>query len=179
MLNRRQFLVCGAAATASATLAASPAEAAIHTRVERSVALHNTHTGESLKTVYWSAGHYEPGALRQINRILRDHYSGTIHQMDPRMIDLLFALQHRLGTKKPFEIVSGYRSPATNAMLAAMSDGVAQHSLHMEGKAVDIRLEGLSVRHLGRAARALRMGGVGQYPDSNFVHVDVGHVRYW
>lgn len=179
MLSRRQFLACGAAAAAAATLAATPAEAAIHTHFERSVSLYNTHTGETLRTIYWAGGHYQPGALRQINSILRDHYSGTIHQMDPRVIDLLCALQHRLGTKKEFQIISGYRSPATNAMLAAASDGVAQHSLHMEGKAVDIRLEGMSVRRLGRAARSLRLGGVGQYPESNFVHVDVGNVRYW
>ena len=117
--------------------------------------------------------------MRQLNRILRDHYSGDVHHMDPQVIDLLCALQHRLGTHKPFQVVSGYRSPATNAMLCAEFDGVAQHSLHMEGKAVDIRLEGTSVRHLGRAAKSLRLGGVGQYACSNFIHVDVGRVRYW
>ncbi|HIJ37544.1 MAG TPA: DUF882 domain-containing protein [Rhodospirillaceae bacterium] len=179
LLSRRQFLVFGAAATASAALTTSPAEAALHTRFERSVALHNTHTGESLKTVYWAGGRYQTQALREINHILRDHYSGTVHSMDPKVVDLLFALQHRLGTSKPFQIISGYRSPQTNAMLASMSDGVAQHSLHMEGKAVDLRLEGLSISRLARAARSLHLGGVGYYPESNFVHVDVGRVRYW
>ncbi len=179
MLNRRQFLVLGAAATAATTLMSQPADAAIRHRVERSIALHNIHTGESLKTVYWAEGRYHPSAMRQVNRILRDHYSGTVHAMDPHVIDLLCALQHRVGTHKPFQVISGYRSPQTNAWLASVSDGVAQHSLHMEGRAVDIRLEGLSVRRLGHAAKSLRAGGVGQYPDSDFVHVDVGRVRYW
>lgn len=178
MLSRRQFLVFGAAASAAA-FAARPAEAALRTKVERAVALHNIHTGESLKTTYWANGHYETGSLRQLNRILRDHYSGDVHTMDPQVIDLLCALQHRLGTKKPFQIISGYRSPQTNAMLAAEGDGVAQNSLHMFGKAIDIRMEGVSVRTLGRAAKSLKSGGVGQYPSSNFVHVDVGHIRYW
>jgi uncharacterized protein YcbK (DUF882 family) len=179
MLSRRQFLVFGAAASAAAALAPHPAEAALRTKVERAVALHNIHTGESLKVIYWANGHYQTGSLHQLNRILRDHYSGDVHTMDPQVIDLLCALQHRLGTHKPFEIISGYRSPQTNAMLAAETDGVAQNSLHMFGKAIDIRMEGISTRTLGRAAKSLKLGGVGQYPSSNFVHVDVGHVRYW
>ena len=179
MLSRRQFLVLGAAATVATTLVASPVEAALRNKVERSVSLHNLHTGESLRTVYWAEGRYQASALRQLNRLLRDHYSGDIRSMDPRVIDLLCALRHRFGGKQPFQIISGYRSPSTNAMLASTTDGVAQHSLHMEGKALDISLEGTSVRQLGRAARSLRMGGVGQYPGSNFVHVDVGQVRYW
>jgi len=168
----------GAALTAS-TLVTSPVQAAIRTRMERSVFLNNIHTGESLKTVYWHDGRYQPNAMRQINHILRDHYSGDVHQMDPQVADLLCVLHHRLGTHKPLQIVSGYRSPQTNAMLASMSDGVAAHSLHMEGKAVDIRIEGMHVRTIGRAAKSLRLGGVGQYPSSNFVHVDVGRVRTW
>ncbi len=137
------------------------------------------HTGESLKTVYWADGRYQSLAMRQLNHFLRDHYSGDVHSMDPHVIDILSQLQHRLGTHKPFVVVSGYRSPHTNAWLASMTDGVAQHSLHMEGKAVDISLEGVSVRHVGRAARSLRAGGVGQYPESGFVHVDCGRVRCW
>lgn len=178
MLNRRTFLAMGAAAAAT-TLFATPVQAALRTRMERSVFLHNIHTGESLRTVYWHDGSYQPGAMRLVNRILRDHYSGDVHPMDPQVVDLLCVLQHKIGAHKPFQIVSGYRSPQTNAMLASLSDGVASHSLHMEGKAVDIRLEGASVRTLGRAAKSLRMGGVGQYPSSNFVHVDVGRVRTW
>ncbi|MDR3440058.1 DUF882 domain-containing protein [Telmatospirillum sp.] len=179
MLSRRQFLAFGIAATATAALPLRPAEAALRTKVERSIFLHNIHTGESLKTVYWANGRYQSASLRQLNHILRDHYSGTIHTMDPHVIDLICALQHRLDARKPFLIVSGYRTPQTNAMLASESDGVAQHSLHMDGKAIDIRMEGVGVRSLGRAAKSLRAGGVGQYPQSDFVHVDIGRVRYW
>lgn len=178
MLSRRRFLALGAATAAISTVA-RPVEAAVRTRIERSIHLHNIHTGESLSTVYWHDGRYQPQAMRQLNYILRDHYSGDVHNMDPHVLDLLCALQHKLALRQPFQIVSGYRSAATNARLAANSDGVASHSLHMEGKAIDIRLEGMSVPHLGRAAKSLHMGGVGQYPASDFVHVDVGRVRYW
>ncbi|OIQ91049.1 peptidase M15 [mine drainage metagenome] len=178
MLSRRNFLALTAAASAS-TLIATPAQAALRTHMERIIHLHNIHTGESLRTVYWHDGRYRTSALRQLNHLLRDHYSGAVHVMDPHVIDVLAALQHRVAGNKPLQIVSGYRTPQTNAMLASLSDGVAQHSLHMEGKAVDIRVEGVSVHHLGRAAKSLHAGGVGQYPASNFVHVDVGRVRYW
>jgi len=167
------------AAGAAASMVGNPAEAAMHTRMERTIHLHNIHTGEDLRTVYWHDGRYQPTAMRQLNHLLRDHYSGAIHPMDPHVIDLISTLQHKIGSRKPLQIVSGYRSPATNAMLAANTDGVAQHSLHMEGKAIDIRLEGLPVHKLGRTAKGLRAGGVGIYPSSNFVHVDVGKVRYW
>ena len=178
VLSRRQFLIAGAA-TAAVGLVTNPVEAALRTKLERSIHLYNIHTGEFLRTVYWQDGRYQSSALRQINRLLRDHYSGTIHMIDPKVVDLLYVLQGKFGKNRPFQVVSGYRTPETNAMLAANSDGVATHSLHMEGKAVDIRLEGTSVRKLGRAAKHLRLGGVGQYPSSNFVHVDVGKVRSW
>jgi uncharacterized protein YcbK (DUF882 family) len=179
MLSRRRLLTFGAAAGATSLLPVSPVAAALHGRHERAVALHNIHTGETLKTVYWTDGRYQPAALKAVNHLLRDHYSGSVHSMDPRVVDLICALNHRLGAKKPFQVISGYRSPNTNAWLAARSDGVAQHSLHMEGKAIDIRLEGASISTLGKAARSLRAGGVGQYPESGFVHVDVGRVRHW
>jgi uncharacterized protein YcbK (DUF882 family) len=177
MISRRNFLALGAAATAT-TLISAKAHAAPNAHMERSIHLHNIHTGESVRTVYWHDGKYQPAALKQLNHILRDHYSGTTHTMDPHVIDVLSAIQHRLGPK-PLHIVSGYRSPETNAMLASLTDGVAQHSLHMEGKAVDIRVDGLTVRKLGKLAKSLHAGGVGMYPSSNFVHVDVGRVRYW
>jgi uncharacterized protein YcbK (DUF882 family) len=179
MLSRRRLLTFAAAAGAAPLLPFSPVEAALHGKAERLVALHNIHTGESLHTAYWVEGRYQPAALRAVNHLLRDHYSGSIHSMDPRVIDLICALQHRMASKRPFEVISGYRSPGTNAWLAARSDGVAQHSLHMEGKAIDIRLAGTSISNLGHAARSLRAGGVGQYPDSGFVHVDCGRVRHW
>ncbi len=145
---------------------------------ERSIFLYNAHTGESLKTTYWAGGHYQPDALHQINHILRDHYSGSVHRMDPKVIDLMQRL-HGLSPKKPFVVLSGYRTPDTNAMLAETTEGVAVHSQHIEGKAVDIVLEGVSLHHLAKAAKSLKMGGVGTYPASGFVHVDTGRVRYW
>ncbi len=131
----------------------------------------------SLKTVYWAEGHYEPGALQRLNHLLRDHYSNQVHRMDPKLIDLLCKLQSRYGGRHPLEVFSGYRSPETNAMLAMNSEGVAAHSLHMQGMAADIRLKDVGLRNLRHTARGLRLGGVGSY--HTFVHVDVGRVRYW
>jgi uncharacterized protein YcbK (DUF882 family) len=175
MLTRRQLLLAGGAVTAG--IASSPVEAAVASFHDRSIYLHNVHTGESLKTVYWSGGHYVPNALTRLNHLLRDHYSEQVHHMDPRLIDLLCKLQNKFGGHRPFEVFSAYRCPATNAMLAMNGEGVAAHSLHMQGMAADIRLTGASLRNLSRAARSMRLGGVGTY--SSFVHVDVGRVRYW
>ena len=177
MLTRRQFLVSGGAAAGAISAHSSPALAGFAGVNERSIYLHNVHTGEALKTVYWAQGHYDVGALQRLNHLLRDHYSDEVHRMDPRLIDLLNRLQARFGTHRPFEVFSAYRSPETNAMLAMNGEGVAAHSLHMKGMAVDIRLAGTGLRSLRHAARALRAGGVGSY--RSFVHVDVGPVRYW
>jgi uncharacterized protein YcbK (DUF882 family) len=174
MLTRRHFLLSAGAAGAS--FASTPVEAAITSFHDRSIFLHNVHTGESLKTVYWSRGHYDPGAMKRLNHLLRDHYSEQVHRMDPRLIDLLCKLQHQFGGR-PFEVFSAYRCPATNAWLAANSEGVAAHSLHMQGMAADIRVSGVGLHTLKRAARGMKAGGVGGY--SSFVHVDVGRVRYW
>jgi uncharacterized protein YcbK (DUF882 family) len=179
MLSRRGFLVRAVAAGCAPVVFANPVEAALKEQRERSISLYNVHTGESLNAAYWIEGSYQPAVLKAVNHLLRDHYSGSIHVMDPRVIDLICALQHRVGTKRAFDVVSAYRSPGTNAWLAAHNDGVAQHSLHMEGKAIDIHLSGTSIRTLGRAALSLKAGGVGQYPHSGFVHVDVGRVRRW
>ena len=177
MLSRRGFIVAGGAALVGFASSSPDANAAFHPIRERSVFLYNVHTGETLKTVYWCDGHYEPGALQRLNHVLRDHYSDKVHRMDPRLIDLLCRLQSEFGAHRPFEVFSGYRSPETNAMLAMYSEGVAAHSLHMQGMAADVRLAGTGLRNLKHAAKSLRMGGVGSYP--TFVHVDVGRVRYW
>lgn len=174
MIARRRLLLCGAAA---ASCLAGPAWAALPR--ERRLSLHNLHTGETLRTAYWAEGRYDGQALAAIDRLLRDHRSGDIHPMDRELIDLLSALQAGLDHAKPLHVVSGYRSPATNAMLAARSSGVAKASLHTRGLAVDIRAPGVPVARLAKAAAALRAGGVGQYPASGFVHVDIGRVRYW
>jgi uncharacterized protein YcbK (DUF882 family) len=176
--SRRGFLTMGLGA-AAALIVPNAAEAAVRRLPERHIHLFNTHTGESLRTVYWAEGTYQTKTIAQISRFLRDHRNGQIHPMDPRLLDLMTSVQRKVGAKGAIHIISGYRSPASNAMLASYSDGVATHSLHTEGRAVDIRLPGHSVRNVGRAAKSLRAGGVGIYPDSNFVHMDTGRIRSW
>ncbi len=139
--------------------------------------LHNLHTGETLDAVYFENGRYVPDALVQAMRVLRDWRNGAEHVMDPRLFDVLHAIHARLEATVPFQIISGYRSPETNAMMHARSPGVASNSQHMQGKASDIRLQGVELGNLHKAALSLKAGGVGLYPVSNFVHVDVASVR--
>ncbi|MDP1663761.1 MAG: DUF882 domain-containing protein [Methylobacter sp.] len=143
------------------------------------LALHNTHTGDRLNLTYFEQGRYIKDALHEINHLFRDYHDGTVHPIDPALLDQLYDLKHSLEVRKPFHIVSGYRSPATNADLRKHSDGVAKNSLHMEGRAIDIRIEGLDTRRIRNAALAMQRGGVGYYGRSNFVHLDTGSVRTW
>jgi uncharacterized protein YcbK (DUF882 family) len=185
-LNRRRFLGIGAAAAAAAALpgrieAAAPSSAR-KALPERVLSFFNTHTGERLRTSYCCGGIYQPDALQAINHILRDFRVNEIKPIDPKLLDLLHELGGTLETDGPFHIISGYRSPHTNAHLRAsggITTGVASRSLHMDGRAIDIRVPGVKLDHLRGAARALKLGGVGFYPASNFVHVDTGRVRYW
>ena len=146
---------------------------------ERTLALYNSHTGESLKRVYWFRGHYLSEALTDINHILRDHRANETRSIDLRLLDLLCTIQRKLAPHRAFRVISAYRTPATNAMLRRHSKGVAKHSLHMQGKAIDIHLPGYSSATVRRVALALRRGGVGYYPRSGYVHVDTGRVRSW
>jgi uncharacterized protein YcbK (DUF882 family) len=178
--TRRRLLKTGMAFTL-AGLGVRPAFAVVNpvnTGV-RELDFYNLHTGESLKTAYWENGEYLPEALVDINRILRDHRNNEVSPIEPRLLDLLLVLRGKLDNTQPIQIISGYRSPATNAQLAAHTDGVAKDSLHMQGKAVDIQIERVSLLDLRSAAIAAQGGGVGYYPSSNFVHVDVGRVRTW
>ena len=181
---RRRLLLLGAGlASGLAANGVLPREAHANIaplrRPDRSLTFHNLHTGERLQATYWSDGHYVPSGQQEIDWILRDFRVNEVHHIDPAVLDLLHALQRRLERHNPFEVISGYRSPHTNAMLAARSEGVAKHSLHMQGKAIDIRMRGVPLLTLHRAAVSLRAGGVGLYRTSDFVHVDVGRVRYW
>jgi uncharacterized protein YcbK (DUF882 family) len=146
---------------------------------ERSLAFENLHTSEKLRVTYWADGDYVPSSLTEIHRILRDHRTGETYPIDNRLLDLLCHLRTKMEASGPFEIISGYRSPKTNAMLRGHSTGVAESSLHLKGMAVDIRLRNKSVAALHKAALSLQAGGVGYYPASQFVHVDVGRVRRW
>lgn len=145
----------------------------------RRVALHNLHTGDKLAAVYWEDGRYLPDALAEAQRVLRDWRNGEEHFMDPKLFDVMHGISAQLETDAPFQIISGYRSPGTNAMLHDRSAGVATHSQHMEGKASDVRIQGVELANLHKAAKSLRAGGVGYYPVSNFVHIDVARVRSW
>jgi uncharacterized protein YcbK (DUF882 family) len=174
-LGRRRFLALAAAPL----LLPAAASATPRLPAPRALALENLHTGERLKAVYWSNGHYDRAALHEINWILRDFRTDEVVPINRNLLDALAELRRRLRTTAPVHVVSGYRSPRTNAMLAAASDGVARNSLHTAGMAIDIRVPGRSLRHVHRAAVALQAGGVGYYPRSGFVHLDVGRVRYW
>jgi uncharacterized protein YcbK (DUF882 family) len=175
---RRRFVGLGLTALACST--ALPALAAIpRFQSARALGFHNLHTGEKLRVDYWRGGAYDRAALARIDNVLRDHYSGDVYPMDVRLMDLLHDLQARLGNHGAVEVISGYRSPKTNLRLARLSDGVAQHSYHMQGMAVDLRLSGVPLARIHHMAQAMRRGGVGFYPASDFVHVDVGPVRAW
>ena len=145
----------------------------------RRLTLHNTHTMESLSVDYASASGYHAEALVAINRLLRDHRNGEVHAMDPALLDLLHAAAVHADREPEFEVISGYRSPATNAMLHEHSHGVAAHSLHIEGRAIDVRLAGCDIARLRDIGLALGRGGVGYYRASGFVHLDTGRPRTW
>jgi uncharacterized protein YcbK (DUF882 family) len=176
-LTRRQALRLAALAVGVPWTLRARAEAAAPEPAV--LALRNLHTGEEISVAYRHAGHVDPAALRAIEWILRDHRTGQTRPIAPGLLDLLGRIRAGLATTEPFEVISGYRSPATNAMLARQGPGVAQGSLHMQGLAIDVRVPGRSIEALRAAALALRAGGVGYYPDPGFVHVDVGRRRWW
>jgi len=159
----------------------TPARFVVHRRTDqpRALSMYNAHTGESLRTVYYENGDYIPGALTEVNYFFRDFRANETRQIDPNLLDLLHDIHTDLGTNQPINLVSGYRSAATNAWLASQGEGVARHSMHIEGRAADINIPGRQLSFLQRVALGLRLGGVGYYPRSGFVHVDTGRVRRW
>ncbi len=177
--SRRAFLRTISGLTAGLAVSSSAFGKVNRPSPEKTLALHNLHTGESLKTTFYAAGGYLPESLSEINYLLRDHRANQIYQMDPKLLHLLYDLKGLLGASQPFHVISAYRSPATNAMLSQHSNKVAKKSLHMQGKAIDIRLPGVDIKHLHRAALSLKGGGVGLYSRSDFIHLDVGRLRRW
>lgn len=175
--SRRGFL--GLCAGVAAGFVVTPAHAALSRQGQRVLTLRNLHTGEKITRTYWADGQYLQDQLAEVDHLLRDHRTDEIHPIDPHLLDVLHRLQHTVGSRKPFEVISGYRSPKTNAMLRSNSSGVAKKSLHMQGKAIDIRLPGQDLAKLRQAALGLKAGGVGYYPKSNFLHLDTGRVRFW
>jgi uncharacterized protein YcbK (DUF882 family) len=188
MNQRRSFLkssavlasVLGAPAMSRAAVKAAPVEPANMTAPnERVLRLYNTHTGESLRSIFWAEGQFIPDALQDINKLLRDHRNNQVATIDPQLLILLDRISASYGDHPTLHVISGYRSPESNAMLHENTIGVAKHSLHMDGMAIDVRIPGQDLGKLRKLAMAQRAGGVGYYPDSQFVHMDVGRVRYW
>ncbi len=177
--ERRRFLRHSLHLAAAAALPAG-ARAAVQAPGPRALALVHTHTQERIELVYAADERYLPQALTSLNRFLRDHYTGDVGVIDPRLFDLMHRVQLALGSERSFEVISGYRCPATNNRLrASRGGGVARQSLHMQGCAIDVRLPGVPLADLRDAALSLRAGGVGYYPGSQFVHLDTGRVRSW
>lgn len=185
-ISRRAFLRVGAGVTAAAALV-DPLNAFAYGGFSgapalepvRQLSLFNLNTRERLSVSYWAEGRYIIDALRQVSHFMRDHHDGSVHVMDPRLVDVLYGVFRMTGGCGPVEVLCGYRSPRTNARMHARHRGVAGHSLHMQGKAVDIRMPDCGLNALHHAALALRAGGVGFYPRSDFVHVDTGPIRTW
>ena len=178
-MNKRRSFLKTSVVLASALSVPALARAAVAAPGERTLRLYNTHTGESIKSVFWAEGQFVPEALIDINKLLRDHRSNTVATMDPKLLLLLDQVSARFGGTEVLHIISGYRSPETNAKLAKASGGVAKHSMHLEGKAIDIRMPGRDLAHVHKAALGLGAGGVGYYPSSQFVHMDTGRIRNW
>ncbi|HEY6456731.1 MAG TPA: DUF882 domain-containing protein [Steroidobacteraceae bacterium] len=178
MMDRRGFIARAALICGSAE-AIWGGSAIADTANVRSVSFVHTHTGEKLTAAYWKDGEYQPQVLQQVNHLLRDFRTNEVHVIDPVLLDVLFELRTKVGSGHAFHVISAYRSPKTNAMLRRSSSAVAEHSMHMLGKAIDVRLESFPTARLAAVARSLRRGGVGYYQASDFVHVDTGRVRYW
>ena len=177
--SRRDFMKIGTGFLASCLLPSAGWAALSPDHTRRSLSFYNTHTGERLSVCYFKNGAYCPDAMAKINHILRDHRTGDTKAMDPTLLDLLACVHRQLGCSTPFHIISGYRSPKTNAALRRQTTGVAKFSYHMLGRAIDIRLPGCKTRQLRNLCMDLKEGGVGYYPRSDFVHLDTGAFRTW
>lgn len=179
IVPRRRFLLGLAALPALGGLVGLPATAMAARTPERSLVFHHQRTGEWLRTTYFVDGAYLKDSLRDINRVLRDWRTDQVMEIDPALLDIVYAVQGRLDSRAPIEVVCGYRSPQTNNMLRRRSRAVAKNSLHMKGMAIDISFGGRELAQVRRIAQALGAGGVGYYPGSGFIHLDSGPVRYW
>jgi uncharacterized protein YcbK (DUF882 family) len=173
--GRRRFLQGAGAALLLLPLGTAWAR----TPERRSLSFLHTHTGERLATTYFQDGQYRVSELERINQLLRDFRTGDVHSIDTGVLDILADLRVLADHDEPYEVISGYRSPLTNAALRRHSSGVAEHSLHLQGRAIDVRLPGFPSRRLRELALAMGRGGVGFYPQSDFVHLDTGRVRCW
>lgn len=178
-IDRREILKLGLAGTLATIVPLTFSTEAHASRNTWRVAFKHAHTGESFNGVYRVGDKYIPDAFERMNYVLRDFRTGEVFPMDPRVIDIMSLVQRKAGQRTPMEVLSGYRSPKTNAGLRRNTSGVAKNSFHMYGQAIDMHIKGYSTRNLRKIAVGLRAGGVGYYPKSDFVHVDTGTVRSW
>ena len=176
MISRRRVLAGGLAGTAALC---SRALFGAESSTPRRIALINLHTGERLEVEYFRGGDYVPEAMSSIEAVLKDFRNGDKHAIDPKLVDYLVDVAAQAGKPAAFSVISGYRSPETNERLHERSSGVSQHSLHMQGRAIDVRLNGVDCKDLADRAEELKRGGVGYYRASNFVHLDTGAFRTW
>jgi uncharacterized protein YcbK (DUF882 family) len=180
LLDRRKFIKNGLIAAAGLMIPVFPKiGSAALPKTDRQLRFYHTHTGETLRVCYWENGEYLDSGLASINHFFRDFRNGDIKTIDTRLVDLLHAISRKIDGDVSFHLISGYRSPETNQKLRSKSNGVAKKSLHMEGYAADIRVPGIKTADLRKIAIGIGSGGVGYYPESDFVHVDIGRVRQW
>ena len=179
-IDRRRFFKIGLQAALWSTFPVSAIACIDHLLApERKLFLFNTHTGQELDVCYYAQGQYQPEALKKINYILRDHRTERVRPIHKGLLNLLHTISTTLDQQTPIHIISGYRSPETNTELSKKSNSVVKNSLHMKGKAADIRIPGCNTRQLRNVCKELKAGGVGYYRRSDFVHVDIGPIRYW
>lgn len=184
--SRRRFIaraiVGGTALVSGAALAIPPRDSLPDkptSQMPRRLHLINDHTKETLNVEYWQNGQYINNTLGQLHYLLRDHHTGKAALIDPRLYDFLYNIQGQFDTTEPIHVLSGYRTPETNAYLRKTSLGVARNSFHTKGRAVDIYIPGIDAKGIQKAARKLQLGGVGYYAKAGFVHLDTGYVRHW
>ncbi len=177
----RGWRVLALATGCALLLGAPPRDQGTSPDRERQLSFYHTHTGQRLDVVYWRDGRYVPAELARVDRFLSDFRTGDVVEIDPTLLDLIHDVRSALGSDGTYEVISAYRSPATNEMLRQRSaaSGVAQRSQHLHGKAIDVRLQGVASAELRDAAIALGRGGVGFYAASDFVHMDTDRVRHW
>lgn len=178
-ISRRGFLTRSTMAAAGALLLPSTKSFGNILSEERTLTFHNVNTNEELSIRCCPEKDYDRETRLRFSGLMRDHHADEVREMDPGLIDILFAMSVFTGNSGPIKILSGYRSPETNSWLKSFNHGVAEHSMHIEGKAIDIRMEDVNTRTIRDAGLALAMGGVGYYPNSNFVHLDTGSIRSW
>lgn len=179
MLQRRHFLQQAACLGAAAIGGLSSPRVAARHQEERALRLYNIHTGEYTNSTFWANGHYLDDGVEALDLLVRDHRRDQVMAMQRELYQNMYQLQQLFDSHEPLYVISGYRAPESNASLRYTSSGVAEHSLHMQGRAIDIRIPGVSHRHLHRAALAMGSGGVGYYPKSGFIHIDTGRTRHW